>query len=120
MSVEFSSEEHIKHARKDHTCTLCGDNIKKGSSYETNAAKVEGCFFYGRYHHECAQMIEFAVGSGGECEYTMDDINETIREKFCWNCPDDEDCELSYKKCEKILKGIGYVRSVVDDKNTET
>lgn len=43
--MSFYSEQHIKHSRKAHTCSLCGKEIPVGDPYVRETGKYDGDFF---------------------------------------------------------------------------
>ena len=75
MTDFYNSVEYRK-ARKEHSCTYCGESIPSGSSYAWQSGNYEGRWFTSKMHLECFEdMCE-----NGDGEYTPYS-NERPKEK---------------------------------------
>ena len=72
-------------ATKQHKCSLCGQNIKKGKKYVYRAAKYDGKFFTEYLHLDCCTIIN-EYCSEIDNEYDQDAIAEWWIDIKCHNC----------------------------------
>lgn len=55
--MSFCSPDRSRIARKQHTCTLCGEPIEKGARYFNRVGKNEGDFWETKMHPECEEKV---------------------------------------------------------------
>ena len=79
-------------ARKPHKCFLCGREISSGTRYVRTSCK-DGFFFDTCLHKDCKSIIDEYCNNCGENEYTPSDVDEYMREFYCWNICDEEQRE---------------------------
>lgn len=84
--MSFYSEQHIKHSRKAHTCSLCGKEIPVGDPYVRETGKYDGDFFNRTVHTHCHYM-EVQFCSEVDSEFTWDDILDYFVYEYCDTCP---------------------------------
>ena len=98
-------------ARKDHVCVLCATKILKGQSYIDETGVWEGDFFNHKLHKNCYDHITLYCSENGETEYSFDEVNDWMHEKYCFNCchyDDSMDCMLESDPayCDRFMPKV--------------
>lgn len=106
MSDFYTSTQHK--ARKDHVCDLCTTKILKGQDYIKVAGTYAGDFFSHKLHIMCDNHIIMYLEESEENEYSFDEVNNWLREKYCFNCchyDDSLDCMLDSEPayCDRFM-----------------
>lgn len=101
-------QEAERIAKKQHTCSYCGEPIEKGEVYEWAKMKYDGRFYEWKNHKRCGfiadQLWGFADPDDG---MTQDDFMEACAEfcahYICTECPYNQSFEYDGMECEKNL-----------------
>ena len=93
-------------ARKPHTCSLCGQEIRKGENYGRCTGKWCGNFYNQYFHLFCQDLVEEYATSFGENEWSVDCMHDWLCDECCRSCPKEEGCELNVFRCDKVLNQI--------------
>ncbi len=101
--MEFYTDS-IHKARKEHKCMLCQQPILKGEKYHRQSGKYCGDFFDRCLHMHCNTMITEYVDAKDEYEFDADWVTEWLRDLYCYDCKDEEECTVETLTCEKIIK----------------
>jgi hypothetical protein len=92
-------------ARKEHTCDLCINKIKKGESYIATAGKWEGDFFRHKLHIHCDAWLDKYLQDTNQRECSFEEVRDWLYEK-CRVCEhNDEDCTVGLEpyNCKEEL-----------------
>lgn len=92
----------MRKARKDYKCDLCGEIIKKGTTYHWQKDIYDGQFYEWREHKECSELAS-AIWNYADPDEGMDE--ELFRDSLsdvcqCFICPDCEHYEDGFG-CKK-------------------
>jgi hypothetical protein len=93
-------------AKKEHKCEMCRGVILPGEKYHRQSGKYDGEFFDRKLHNSCNNIITTYCSENGESEFEYDGIDDWLRDVYCYDCTEKEDCEASTFECEKILKNF--------------
>ena len=101
--MEFYNDLVYK-AKKEYKCEFCNQKINVGEKYHRQSGKYDGDFFDRKVHMICDNMISTFCKEENEYEdISYDGVVEWLRYKHCYNCPDDEECNISMFECKKII-----------------
>lgn len=88
-------------ARKKHTCDLCGLTINPGERYHYFSGKYDGDFISSKTCIFCEKIIDAYCDWQGEGEWSEEEVEDWLNEKYCNNCIHNEcgkdDCEFETK-----------------------
>lgn len=82
----FYKIRKIRSARKEHTCYLCGEKIKKGAQYTHYVGYGPDGFFSMDLHEDCYDVVEeywaelYDQDDGWDDEMVMDFVRESIND----------------------------------------
>jgi len=119
MSEILTNEQ--RKARKQHKCSLCGEDILKGTDYIYVSFTHDGHIYTDKLHIHCDAMWHYWISKFGTLdEYTNEDILYGIREDVCEQiCDRDqlEECDLttslSCELCQRKLLNPGILESAI-------
>lgn len=100
---DFLNQKYSK-ANKIHKCEFCEKEIVKGEKYSYESGVYDGDFFTRKLCLECYDMMNTFCRENNENEFSWDWIEDWICDKYCYGCPNKDDCELIPKQCE-IVRG---------------
>ena len=103
--VEFFNERQHT-AKKEHICALCRQKIKSGENYYRQSGKIDGDFFDNCLHKSCNDIIAKYCYVSEVNEWSPTDIRSWLRNDYCYDCEDYEDCDVAECRCEKIIKEV--------------
>lgn len=93
-------------AKKDHTCDLCGLQIKQGEQYIRFSGKFDGDMFDLKYHKECQAIIDAYCDHTGENEYDEWCLIDWLADRLCDDCihgaRQEDDCTTPVLRCGLI------------------
>ncbi len=107
--MEFYDERSLT-AKKQHTCELCGQEIKPGERYFRETGKWCGEFFSRALHEHC-HFMEVEYCAEVDNEFTWTEIMEYVADVYCRKCPhhpshddlpDWTDCNRIVTDCPRI------------------
>lgn len=96
--LEFIRKEQYR-AKKDYTCHLCGETIRKGREYIYEVNKWEGMVNDYRRHIHCDALLDAWAAETGDDEYTDTEISEYICDRVCSRCVCGEEDECDKAPC---------------------
>ncbi len=117
MPITIKSQ-HIKHARKQHQCDYCGEEIEKGSPYSYSFLKDGGETYSWKTHEDCdfvaTELWEYInPWDGMTTDEFISGVNDFYREFVCAECKHKELCSLqSYDDCPCGIDGCDTKRQV--------
>ena len=112
--LEFYNDK-VQTAKKEYKCEFCNQKIKVDEKYHRQSGKYDGDFFDRKVHMICDNMISTFCKEENEYEdISYDWVIEWLRDKHCYNCPDNEECDISMFKCGKIADVYKEVENAKD------
>ena len=106
--LDFYTDKIVK-AKKDHKCSLCGQEIPAGEVYHRRSMKNDGFFFDLCYHDSCCRLLNEFCRIECVDEYTEDEVAEWLRKNACCDCcdcPYQDDCIANVFRCTNVIECI--------------
>ena len=101
--LEFYNDM-VHKTKKDYKCEFCNQAIKIGEKYHRQSGKYDGEFFDRKLHMICDKMIaEYCSENREYDDISYDGVMDWLRDKHCYDCPDEDECTLSIFQCKKII-----------------
>lgn len=89
-------------ARKEHICEFCNCIVPKGKRYSCEKGKYDGELFTRKLCPECNGMLHDWFNDTGENEFDWWEITDWLRDTYCCDCKNKEDCNQEPNHCEII------------------
>ena len=106
--LEFFNITYPK-AKKEHVCDLCNHKIAVGEKYSRFSGKYDGDMLDIKHHLLCKRIVDTYCEKTGEGEYINDEVQDWLREEYCYQCEKYEECTVHEFECPIIRENLEKV-----------